>query len=87
MTAQIAVKLPDEMLAAVDRLVDESHFESRSDVVRRALQRIIDEASSRAIDTAFEHGFARHPETADEMRRATRRAIASIDDEPWEKWW
>lgn len=36
-TTQIAVRLPAEQLAAIDRLVGELHA-SRSDVVRRAVE-------------------------------------------------
>src|SRR3546814_1659662 len=36
MTTQIAVKLPDGLVAAIDRLVDEGTFPRRSAAVRRA---------------------------------------------------
>jgi Arc/MetJ-type ribon-helix-helix transcriptional regulator len=87
MTIQIAVKLPDELVAAVDRLVDDDRFASRSEVVRAGLQRMVDDAAARTIDQAFADGVSAHPDTDDDVRRATALAIESIDDEPWEKWW
>ena len=87
MTVQIAVKLPDELLAAVDRLVDDDHFASRSEIVRAGLQRMVADAASRTIDRAFADGVCSHPDTDDDVQRATTLALESIDDEPWEKWW
>lgn len=87
MTTQIAVKLPDDMLDALDRLVAQSRFESRSDAVRAGLAQVIEASRSEQIDAAIVAGFERFPETSSEMRRAHDLAIDSIDDEPWEKWW
>lgn len=87
MTTQIAVKLPDDLLAAVDRLVDSHRFASRSEIVRAGLQRVIADDASTTIDRAFERGIAQHPDSDGDVRRATSLAIESIDDEPWEKWW
>lgn len=87
MTTQIAVKLPDDLVAAIDRLVDEGTFRSRSAAVRRALNSLVAASERAAVDQAFAHGFRAVPETADEMADATRLALDAIDDEPWEKWW
>jgi Arc/MetJ-type ribon-helix-helix transcriptional regulator len=38
-TTQIAVRLPDEVVAGVDRLVTEGRARSRADLVTRALRR------------------------------------------------
>jgi Arc/MetJ-type ribon-helix-helix transcriptional regulator len=87
MTVQIAVKLPDELVAAVDRLVDNDRFASRSEAVRAGLQRMVADAAALTIDQAFADGVSAHPDTDDDLQRATALAIESIDDEPWEKWW
>jgi Arc/MetJ-type ribon-helix-helix transcriptional regulator len=87
MTVQIAVKLPPELLEAVDRLVDADRFASRSEIVRAGLQRIIADERAHAIDNAFARGVALHPDSDDDIRRATALATESINDEPWEKWW
>ena len=39
MTTQIAVRLPDELVAAVEQLVADGRARSRADVVKQALQR------------------------------------------------
>jgi len=87
MTVQIAVKLPDELLEAVDRLVASDRFASRSEIVRAGLQRMVAENAAQTIDRAFAEGFTRHPDSDEDIRRTTRLAIESIEDEPWEKWW
>lgn len=87
MTGQIAVKLSDELLEAVDRLVSSQRFASRSDIVRAGLQRMIADDADATLDRAFVDGYARHPESDSDLRRVTTLAIESIDDEPWEKWW
>lgn len=87
MTSQIAVKLPDELLAAVDRLVRTDRFASRSDVVRAGLQIVVDATAVATIDHAFAAGFERLPDSDAEVRGATALAVESILDEPWEKWW
>lgn len=87
MTIQIAVKLPDDLVEAVDRLVTEEQFENRSAAVRAALRSLLHASRSQAVDRAFAEGFARLPEDVDEMRQATDLAVDAIEAEPWEKWW
>jgi Arc/MetJ-type ribon-helix-helix transcriptional regulator len=87
MTTQIAVKLPEDLLEAVDRLVETQRFASRSEIVRAGLQRMIADDAAATLDRAFVDGFTQHPDSDADLRRATTLAIESIDDEPWEKWW
>jgi Arc/MetJ-type ribon-helix-helix transcriptional regulator len=87
MTTQIAVKLPDDLLAAIDRLVDSHRYASRSEIVRAGLLRVITDDAAQTVDDAFTRGVAQHPDSDDDVRRATSLAIESIADEPWEKWW
>ena len=63
MTVQIAVRLPEEQVAAIDALVPEAHA-SRSDAVRRAIELYL-------YRLACEHDAARYDEmplTDDELR-------------------
>lgn len=84
---QIAVKLPDELLEAVDDLVAAGRFSSRSSAVRAGLSIVVSQAERDAIDRAFAEGFRRHPDTPDELADARRPAVDAIEDEPWERWW
>lgn len=87
MTIQIAVKLEDEAVAMLDRLVADGSFASRSQAVRTAVEVLVCSEERRRIDDAFTRGFRSQPESDGEMAEATRLAIASIEAEPWERWW
>lgn len=84
---QIAVKLPEHLVAAVDQLVADGAFASRSAAVRRGLEDMVDRQRRSRIDREFAEGFRRSPDTAQELADATRLAVGAIDDEPWVKWW
>ena len=87
MTIQIAVKLSDEVVAAIDELVAAGRFDSRSAVVRAGLDLVTRQARSERINQAFADGFRRMPERPEELHDARRLALDAINDEPWEKWW
>lgn len=87
MSPQIAVKLTDELLRAVDELVTSGDARNRSDAVRRGLQRLLEERRRHEVDRAFAAGFARLPETEQELADARRSASEAIAEEPWEPWW
>lgn len=87
MTTQIAVKLPEELLAEIDGLVSAGLMASRSEAVRRGLSDLVARQRSEAIDEAFRRGFERHPHSDEEVEEARSRGIRSIEEEPWEPWW
>jgi Arc/MetJ-type ribon-helix-helix transcriptional regulator len=87
MTTQIAVKLPDELVARLDELVRRGRFPSRSTGVRRALEALLVGEERRRIDAAFTEGFRRIPDDGPELAEATRLALEAIAEEPWERWW
>lgn len=87
MTTQIAVKLPDELVGEIDRLVDQGAFASRSQAVRTGLDSLVSAHRRRETDRLYQEAAARHPATPEELADARRRAVASIHEEPWERWW
>ena len=87
MTVQIAVKLSESLIGAVDALVADGRFASRSEAVRRGLDHVVAQARADRIDRAFADGFQRVPERPEELRDARRLAIEAIADEPWDTWW
>lgn len=87
MTTQIAVKLPDRLVDELDALVAHGAFASRSDAVRHGIEALVRADERRRIDLAYAEGFRRVPDRDDEMEDATRLAVESIRDEPWDKWW
>ena len=87
MTIQIAVKLPEEIVAQVDKLVFSGGFASRSQAVRRGLEMVVDAARSHELDRRYREAFAEQPETPTELAEAERLAAEAINEEPWVPWW
>ncbi|HEY4027004.1 MAG TPA: ribbon-helix-helix domain-containing protein [Candidatus Dormibacteraeota bacterium] len=82
MTVQIAVRLPDELIADLDRIVEGGRFANRTDAVRSALERLLDDAREAELDDAIVAGYRRVPDEEPEpwVEAATR---ALVVDEPW----
>lgn len=87
MTIQIAVKLPDDLVGEVDRLVQRGDFASRSQAVRRGLEAMVADRRRQELDRGYRDAMSRLPETEEEMAEATRSAVDAIHEEPWERWW
>ncbi len=87
MTVQIAVKLPDTLASELDRLVRRGEFENRSQALREGLQTILAARERDRLRDRYRKAIADHPETAGEISDATRLAVESIEEEPWERWW
>ncbi|HKY48367.1 MAG TPA: ribbon-helix-helix domain-containing protein [Acidimicrobiia bacterium] len=82
-TVQIAVRLPTELLKAVDRLVAEGLVESRANAVRQGLEVLIDTVERARIDQTLLDGYRRVPPTSDEGTAALLALRAAITEEPW----
>lgn len=80
---QVVARLDDDLVAAVDELVTQGLFESRSDAIRVALRKVVDERKRRLIGEAIIAGYRRIPETAEELSWAEAATISMIEEEPW----
>jgi Arc/MetJ-type ribon-helix-helix transcriptional regulator len=87
MTVQIAVKLPDKLARDLDRLVKRGTFENRSQAMRAGLETIIAAREREQLRARYRDAIAQHPETAEELAEASRLAVESIEEEPWQRWW
>lgn len=87
MTMQIAVKLPDELVGELDRLVGAGIYHNRSQAVRAGLEAMVTAQRRRELERHYRDGAARLPETREQLAEATRLAVDAIHDEPWERWW
>ncbi|OWY59461.1 hypothetical protein B7486_74440 [cyanobacterium TDX16] len=83
MSTQIAVRLSDELVVELDELVSTGSYESRAEVVRRALEVIIDLERRRRVGEAIVEGYQRVPQTDAELEVAMANALRSIEEEPW----
>jgi Arc/MetJ-type ribon-helix-helix transcriptional regulator len=80
---QVVTRLDDQLVADLDSLVAAGDFASRSEGVRVALERLVDEQRRRRIGDEIVAGYERYPETDQEIARAERATRASIAEEPW----
>lgn len=87
MSTQIAVRLSDKELTALDWIVVHCKWESRAEALREALDEMAKRLRSEEIDRAIVEGYTRFPITDEELAEATRFAMESIAEEPWERWW
>ena len=82
MAVQIAVRLPEDLLREIDRLVERHQFSNRTDAVRAALDQLVRNTKQREMDDAIAAGYTRVPdEPADAWVEASARAM--VADEPW----
>ena len=80
---QLVTRIDAELVAAIDRMVDEGVVPSRSAAVRLGLEELVDRHRRGLVGQAIVAGYARQPQTEAEAGwadEATRRMIA---DEPW----
>lgn len=78
---QTLVQLTDELLALLDERAQREGT-SRSELIRRAVDRYLAGDVEAAIDRVILDGYARHPApTPDPL--TVHLAIASIEEEPW----
>ncbi len=82
-TQQLAVRLPLELLATVDRLVAAGVYPSRAAAVRAGLETIADTERRRSIDDAVIDGYTRVPPTPPEDAAAMASLRDAIAEEPW----
>jgi Arc/MetJ-type ribon-helix-helix transcriptional regulator len=83
MTTQIAVRIPDEIVAELRQLVDKGLYPTMADAIRDGARRLVHEQRQRAIDEAMIEGYRRIPPTAAEQSWADRSGRELIAEEPW----
>ena len=82
-TEQIAVRLPEELLVALDDLVNKGVYESRAAAVRAGIEAVMELERRRQTDRALVEGYRRVPPTAAEHEAAMASLREAIAEEPW----
>lgn len=82
-TEQIAVRLPTELLAEVDGLVDRGAYPSRAAAVRAGVEALAKAERRRAIDQSYVDGYTKYPPTQEEDALALASTREAIAEEPW----
>ena len=82
-STQIAVRVPDGLLARLDALVEDGHFENRAEAVRRSLERLVIEIEADRVSAAIVAGYLRHPvaDSWGDLDRARDWGTAGVLDE------
>ncbi len=87
MPTQLAIRLPDDLLRDLDWVVIRLNYGSRTEAMRDALIRLIDQERRKEIGEQIAEGYRRMPQTEEELESAYQSLRQSIEEEPWEKWW
>ncbi len=81
--AQIVARLDEDLVAQLDALVEDGVITSRSDGVRQALERLVDEHRRAKIGQQIVEGYLRMPQTDDDGLWSDEKTRAMIAEEPW----
>lgn len=79
----ITVRMSPDRVERVDALVASGAYETRAEVVRTAVDALLQREEEEAIDRAIVDGYTRIPQTDEELRSADLDLIDSIREEPW----
>ena len=78
----ITVRMSEDRVAAIDELVAAGRA-SRAAVIVEAIDRLVAQLESEAIDRAIVEGYTRVPTTQEELEWARWSGIRSVREEPW----
>lgn len=83
MTVQLVARVSDELVDAIDQLIKEGRFTTRSEAVREGLEVVVDCARRTAIGTAIVDGYLRIPQYDDDASWPDEATRAMIAEEEW----
>lgn len=82
-TAQIAVRLSEELLIVLDDLVVRGVYQSRAAAVRAGIEAVLQLDRRRQTDLAIVEGYRRRPATQGEYEAAVSSLRDAILEERW----
>jgi Arc/MetJ-type ribon-helix-helix transcriptional regulator len=82
MATQLAIRLSDETLNGLDRLVRSGVFANRTDAIRAAIKSLVDDSERREVEAAIVAGYGSSPDAPEDawLASATRALVSA---EPW----
>lgn len=83
MTIQIAIRVPDELVARLDELVAAGSYESRAAAVRAGIEVLMALDRRRTTDNAIVEGYLRMPSSSAEKHSALASLRDAIAEESW----
>lgn len=82
-TEQIAIRMPQELLAVLDDLVRRGVYESRAAAVRAGIEVLLELDRRQTTDTAIAEGYRLIPPTEADRQAAIASLRDAILEEPW----
>lgn len=88
MSTQLALRLPDELLADLDWLVVRCSYSNRTEAMREAIVRAIKAERARVIDERYVSAYGATPQTEAELSYLDMQSFSNADDgeEDWSEW-
>jgi metal-responsive CopG/Arc/MetJ family transcriptional regulator len=86
MTTQLAIRLPDELLRDLDWLVARLHYSNRTEAMRDAIAKLVDQERRRDVGERVAEGYRNMPQSDTELDVADQAFFDSVDDESWDRW-
>jgi Arc/MetJ-type ribon-helix-helix transcriptional regulator len=83
MSTQLAVKLSESTVEEIDRLIEAGRFANRTDAVRAAVDRMLEEIREERVTAAIVEGYRRIPPDTEDDAWAEAATRAMIMEEPW----
>ncbi|MCY3786452.1 MAG: ribbon-helix-helix domain-containing protein [bacterium] len=83
MTHAVPVRFNDSQLQALDRLVAEGVGETRSAVIRNAVDRLAESTERDRLGQMIADSYRRQPQSAEDGEMALANGIAMVEAEPW----
>jgi Arc/MetJ-type ribon-helix-helix transcriptional regulator len=82
MATQLAIRLSDETLEALDRLVRAGAYPTRTEAVRAAVEILVSDSERREIEAAIIAGYDESPDAPEDawLESATKALVSA---EPW----
>ncbi len=81
--AQFVTRLDDHLVEEVDELIADGLIATRSEAVRLALQRLVDQHRRRRIGEEIASAYSRVPQTEKELVGLAEATRALVHQEPW----
>ena len=83
MTAPVPTRFSARQIQTIDRLVAAGIGETRSEVIRRAVQHLAESVERAQAGQAITDSYRAQPQTAEDDAQAMANAIAMTEAEPW----
>ena len=81
MTTQLAIRLPDKLLAELDWLVVRCEYSNRTEAMRTAIEAMVRIERSREIDEQYVAAYTKYPQTEEELAGLDHQTFVDLDDE------